>query len=108
ANLLGSGVLVARIERRLEPGAERLMPSVIRIVVGSAALAGTAALAVVVLSGDDPGRARATIGLAAACLTGAAVFALTQRVMRTSELSWVMGGIRGLARPARSTFGGQP
>jgi putative peptidoglycan lipid II flippase len=108
ANLLGSGVLVAWIERRLEPGTERLMPSVSRILVGSAALSCTAALAVAILSGDDPGHARATIGLAAACLTGVAVFALTQRLMRASELSWVMGGMRGLAQPVRSGFGDRP
>jgi putative peptidoglycan lipid II flippase len=108
ANLLGSGVLVARIERRLEPGTEQLMPTVVRVLVGSAALACTAALTVAILSGDDPGHARATLGLVAACLTGIAVYALTQRLMRTPELSWVTGGMRGLAKPLRAGLGDRP
>jgi putative peptidoglycan lipid II flippase len=103
ANLLGSGLLVAWIERRLEPGTERLMPSIVRIAVGSAAFAGTAALVIGILAGGDPGQARATVGLAAACLTGIVVFALTQRLLRTPELSWVLGGMRAPGQPASGT-----
>ena len=108
ANLLGSGVLVAWIERRLVPGTVRLMPSVIRIVVGSAAFTGTAALVVAILTGADPGHAHAAVGLAAGCIAGIAVFALAQRLMRTPELAWVMGGMRGLTRPARAGIGSGP
>ena len=118
ANLLGSGLLVAWIERRLEQGTERLLPSIVRIAVGSAAFSATVALVVAVLTGDDPGHASATVGLAAACVTGVAVFAVTQRLLRTPELAWVMGGMQGpgrhrrqrgwLAEPARSGIGDRP
>ena len=107
ANVLGSGLLVAWIERGLVRGTERLLPSVVRIVVGSAALSGVAALVVAVVSGADPGQARATIGLAAACLSGVAVFALTQRLLRTPELSWVLDGMRGRAPSHRAETGGR-
>jgi putative peptidoglycan lipid II flippase len=103
ANLLGAGLLVAWIERRLEPGTERLMPSIVRILVGSAAFASTAALAVAVLSGDDPGHARATIALVVACLTGLVVFGVVQLLMRTPELAWVMGGMQGRGRHRRQS-----
>jgi putative peptidoglycan lipid II flippase len=108
ANLLGSGLLVACIERRLEPGDERLMPSIVRIVIGSAAFAATAALVFAVLSGDGSGHARTAVGLAAGCVIGIGAFALTQRLLRTPELSWVIGGMRGRTQPARTGIGGRP
>jgi putative peptidoglycan lipid II flippase len=104
ANLLGGGLLVMRIERDLVPGTERLLPSIGRILIGSAAFCATAAPAAAVLSGD--GQGHATVGLAAACLTGGAIFALTQRLLRTPELMWLIGGLRGPARTPRSEIGG--
>jgi putative peptidoglycan lipid II flippase len=108
ANLLGAGLLVVWVERTLEPGTERLMPSVIRILVGSAAFTGTAALVAALLTGDDPGQAQAILGVAAACIAGLAVFAATQRLMRTPELAWVLGGMRGLGQPRSAEIGGRP
>ena len=108
ANLLGGGLLVVWVERTLERGTERLMPSVTRILVGSAAFAGTAALVMAVSTGADPGHARAIVSLAAACLAALAVFALTQRLMRTPELTWVLGGMRGLGQPPNAGIGGRP
>ncbi len=108
ANLLGAALLVAWVERTLEPGTERLMPSIIRILVGSAAFTGTAALVVALLTGDDPGHVQAIVGLAAACIAGLAVFAVTQRLMRTPELAWVLGGVRGLGQPRGAEIGDRP
>ncbi|MPZ93359.1 MAG: hypothetical protein GEU96_00320 [Propionibacteriales bacterium] len=102
ANLLGSVLLVTWLHRRLSPGSERLMPSVVRTLVGSVALSICAALTAAALSGADSGRAREVVVLICACLVGLVVFAVAQRLMRAPELSWIGATLRGRSRPPSS------
>jgi putative peptidoglycan lipid II flippase len=90
--------LTARVWRNLSPGGtQRIAPSLARFVAGAAIMAGPAWLvADTVQHWLSPSLASLSprVSVAAAVLTGAAVFLALQALWRTPELGWLAGGLR--------------
>jgi putative peptidoglycan lipid II flippase len=97
AQLVAAGHLSVRLWRALPAGAERLGPSVAKVVTGAAVLAGPAWLTARLL-GPRVGTA---LTLAAAIAVGAGAYLAVQAVCRAPELRWLAGGLRYL-RGARA------
>jgi murein biosynthesis integral membrane protein MurJ len=85
--------LMARIWRTLGRGTERLTPSLARFGAGAAIMAGPAWLSATVLQ-DLLGRPFGPrVGVIVAALVGAAVYVAVEALWRTSEVSWLLGGL---------------
>ena len=105
ANLIGATILLIRLRRRLPDGNERLRPSLLRILIGSAVMTGPTAGTVSLVTHYVSGRLGWTVGLVVAGLVGLAVFAIVQAILRSPELTWVVRSVRGRGRELPSPLG---
>jgi putative peptidoglycan lipid II flippase len=86
--------LTAQVWRNLSPGGtQRLAPSLARSVAGAAIMAGPAWLVADAVPHWLRGSLGPRVGIAAAVLTGAAVFLALQALWRTPEAGWLAGGL---------------
>ena len=88
----GAWYLIRRIARRMPRGQHTALPSVLRALAGSVAMAGPAYLVAVALQpwiGD-------VASLITATGVGAAIFFLVERLLRSPELAFFMNGLRAL------------
>jgi len=100
---VGACHLITRVWRDLGRGSERLAPSLTKVAIGAAAMAGPAWLTAAAVPSWLGPPLGAGIGILAAALVGGAVFVGLQALWRTPELSWIAGGlshVRGKARRA--------
>jgi putative peptidoglycan lipid II flippase len=100
--------LYGHVRRALGPARDRLAPSLARIAVGAAVMAGPAWLTAEAAS-DWFGRpVGPRLGLLAAALVGCAVFVALQALLRTPELAWLASGMNQLRRRGTGTLAEVP
>ena len=85
--------LGGRLFKRLEPGAERIWPSVVKVVVGAAAMVVPAWLTARLLERMTAGQAGSVAAMLLAALVGVAIFLAVQALLKTPELGWITGGL---------------
>ena len=95
--------LTAHIWRNLGRGSERLTPSLIKVVIGAALMAGPAWLTATAIPRWIPPPLGSRLGILAAALVGAAVFLAFQALSRNPEVGWITGGLGHLRAKARHT-----
>lgn len=100
--------LATRVLHGLCTGAERLRPSLVKVVVGALLMTGPARLAATVVEGRLGGSLGSLVAAAAAVLVGAAVFVTVQALWRTPELGWLAGGLSHIRDKAKSTMAEAP
>lgn len=98
ASLVSSSHLSVRLWRALPSGAERLAPSVAKVVAGAVLLAGPAWLTARLL-GPHVGTPAT---LAASITAGAGTYLAVQALWRAPELRWLAGGLRYLRGSGRA------
>lgn len=94
AALVGGLHLFARIRRSCGPSAERLWPSMLRIAVAVAVMVPVVHLSASLATSTVDGRAGWILAVLAGSLTGALAYGLTHLLLRSSELSWLLDGLR--------------
>jgi putative peptidoglycan lipid II flippase len=107
ANLVGGTILVVRLRRRLTLGAERLRPSLLRTLLGSAVMVVPTAEAGYLITRQVGGRPGWIFGIGAAALVGLTVFGLIQALLRSPELSWVARSVLSRGREPVTLTGDQ-
>lgn len=94
-NAVGAGYLAARVHAGLPAGSQPLLAPVLRALGASLTMAVPAyvvAIGVERLAGGDVGE---LVAVGAAGLVGAVVFVAAQRALRSPELAFFAGGLRG-------------
>jgi putative peptidoglycan lipid II flippase len=95
--------LYGHVRRALGRAHDRIAPSLVRIVVGAALMAGPAWLTANAAADWVSGPVGPRVSLIAAALVGCAVFVALQALLRTPELAWLASGVNRLRdRGARS------
>jgi putative peptidoglycan lipid II flippase len=90
--------LHVRLRRRLAAGIVPLAPSLLRICLGAAVMAGPVWLLSRLVGAAGYGRAGSLLGLSAAIVVGVGVFVATQAVAKAPELTWLIGGVSAKLR----------
>jgi murein biosynthesis integral membrane protein MurJ len=98
--------LTAGMWRRLgRRGSERLIPSLVRFVVGAVVMAGPAWLTANAVA-DRLGRSFGSrTGVIAAVIVGATVYLAVEALLRTPEVGWLAGGLAQMRGKADRAFG---
>ncbi len=94
--------LTARVWRSLIPGTQRLTPSLIKVVAGSAIMAGPAWLSATAIEHWMRPPLGPRVAMVSAAVIGAAVFLGLQAWWRTPELGWLTGGVSHLRAKTRA------
>jgi peptidoglycan biosynthesis protein MviN/MurJ (putative lipid II flippase) len=95
---LGALHLTMRLFRRLGSGSERIWPSLVKVTVGAAAMAGPAWLTATTIATWTAGPLGQVLAMLGAALVGAAVYLGIQALLKTPELGWITAGLND-ARP---------
>jgi putative peptidoglycan lipid II flippase len=103
---VSAGHLIIRVCRGLNRGAERLGPSLVKVLTGTAVMAGPAWVTGQTVPAWIGPPLGSRIGIVAAALVGAVVFIGLQALWRTRELAWIAGGFTQVRTKARRTIGG--
>jgi murein biosynthesis integral membrane protein MurJ len=97
-----SAVMWRRVGRR---GSERLIPSLVRFMVGAVVMAGPAWLTANAV-GDNLGRPFGPrVAVIAAAIVGAAVYLAVEALWRTPEVGWLAGGLAQIRGKADRALG---
>lgn len=94
AATVGGLHLFTRVRARCGPTSHRLAPSLVRITGASLAMAPVAGLAAHVVSGLVDGRAGQIAAVLAGTISGAVVYGLVHLLLRSTELAWLVDGLR--------------
>jgi putative peptidoglycan lipid II flippase len=97
--------LTARLRKDLHQGSQRLAPSLTKVVLGAALMAGPVWLVAVTVPGWIHGELGWCIGVVVAAGVGCTVFVALQALWRTPELDWVVHGLRLRGRADRTSAG---
>ena len=102
---VGAGHLITRVWRGLAGGSQRLAPSLAKVVIGAAVMAGPAWLTAATVPHWIGQPFGSGVGILAAALVGGAVFVALHALWRTPELAWIAGGLNHARGKFRRTIG---
>ena len=105
---VGAGHLITRVWRGLAGGSQRLAPSLAKVVIGAAVMAGPAWLTAATVPHWIGQPLGSGVGILAAALVGGAVFVALQALWRTPELAWIADGLNHARSKIRRTVGEVP
>jgi putative peptidoglycan lipid II flippase len=103
---IGAGHLIILLARRLDHGSERLAPSLVKVVIGAAVMAGPAWLTATAVPHWIGSPLGSVVGVVAAALVGGVVFVGLQAAWGTPEVTWIVGGLKRVRGKASRALGG--
>lgn len=106
AALVGGVHLYTRVRRSCGPTGHRLTPSLVRITVAALVMAPVAGLAARLATWLVDGRAGQVAAVLAGTLCGAVVYGLVHLLLRSTELTWLVEGLRSKRAGAPAAGGG--
>jgi hypothetical protein len=94
--LIGAVHLTRGLARSVGAGSYRMAPSLLKVLAGSALMAGPAWLAASLLNRLVQGPVGALLAIAVGVAVGGGIFLRSQSLLRTPELGWLADGVTGV------------